>query len=116
MTFYCNGEPIARADDVELEGVDVSDAKVWKDETFTAEVDTSGWTADMWKDVFGLIPIIRCKNCKHFLEDYWEVVDGVPLIVAHEICDFWGNGSKTAEDGWCFMAERRKEGKRNETE
>ena len=51
--------------------------------------------------------IVRCKDCKHFLEDYWAVVNGVPLIVAHEICDFWGDGSKTAEDGWCFMAERK---------
>ena len=42
MTFYCNGEPLGRVDDVELEGIDVSEAKVWKDETFTAEVDTSG--------------------------------------------------------------------------
>ena len=53
--------------------------------------------------------VIRCKDCKHFLENYWAVVDGVPLIVAHEICDFWGGGSKTAEDGWCFMAERKEE-------
>lgn len=69
MTFYLNDEPIGRADDVELEGVDISDLKVWKDETFTAEVDTSEWTADMWRDVFGFIPIIRCKVCKYYANE-----------------------------------------------
>lgn len=54
--------------------------------------------------------VIRCRDCKHFLSDYWEVVNGVPLIVAHEICDFWGDGCKTKEEGWCCAAERRQDG------
>lgn len=70
MTFYLNDEPIRRADDVELEGVDISDLKVWKDETFTAEVDTSGWSKEHWRAIFGFIPIIRCKDCKHHGEQY----------------------------------------------
>lgn len=56
------------------------------------------------------VPVIRCRDCKHFLEDYWEVVNGVPLIAAHEICDFWGDGCKTKEEGWCCVAERRQDG------
>ena len=91
MTFYLNDEPIRRADDVELDGVDVSDLKVWQDETFTTEVDTSGWTADMWRDVFGLIPIIRCRDCRFFSED-WR-------------CLTWHQ--HTVEHGYCYRAERR---------
>jgi len=50
--------------------------------------------------------IIRCRDCKHFRQEVWEKVCGVPLIVAHEICLKWGNGCKTSPDGFCFMAER----------
>jgi len=62
MAFYL--EPIGSIDDIELDGVDISDVKVWKDETFTAEVDTSGWSKEHWQAIFGFIPIIRCKDCK----------------------------------------------------
>lgn len=47
----------------------------------------------------------KCKNCKYFEYDSVAKVDGVPLIVAHEICNKWGNGCKTNEDGYCFMFE-----------
>ena len=50
--------------------------------------------------------IIRCKECKYFKYDYIENVNGVPLIVAHDICLRWGNGVKTLENGYCFLAER----------
>ena len=52
-------------------------------------------------------PIIHCKDCKYFEYDSVSEVDGVPLIVAHEICKKWADGCKTREDGFCFMAERR---------
>lgn len=51
--------------------------------------------------------IVRCKDCKHFEDDHWEKVNGVPLIVSHEICKRWGNGCKTSEDGFCFLGERK---------
>lgn len=47
----------------------------------------------------------HCKDCKYFEYDSWANVDGIPLIVAHEICSRWGNGCKTKEDGYCFMFE-----------
>ena len=100
MTFYCNGEPIARVDDVELEGVDVSDLKVWKDETFTAEVDTSGWSKEQWYTILGVIPVILCKYCVHF--------DGYYCHNKH-----WGDGYGNytppikKEDGFCDWAERK---------
>ena len=53
--------------------------------------------------------VIRCKDCRYFETDHWERVNEIPLIVAHEICTRWGGGCKTAEDGYCFMAERKEE-------
>jgi len=50
--------------------------------------------------------IIQCKECKYYKSDYIENVNGVPLIVAHEICLRWGDGVKTLENGYCFLAER----------
>lgn len=51
--------------------------------------------------------IIRCKDCTYFEYDHVENVDGIPLIVAHEICNRWSDGVKTSESGFCFLAERR---------
>lgn len=47
----------------------------------------------------------KCKNCKYFEYDSMAKVDGIPLIVAHEICNKWGNGGKTSEDGYCYLFE-----------
>ena len=55
------------------------------------------------------VPVVRCRDCKHFDLDHWETINGIPLIVAHEICTFWGGGCKTDADGHCFKAERREE-------
>lgn len=45
----------------------------------------------------------RCKGCKYF--EYNSKIDGLPLIVAHEICKRWGDGCQTKEDGYCFLYE-----------
>ena len=47
----------------------------------------------------------HCKDCKYFEFDSVAKVDGIPLIVAHEICSRWGGGCKTKEDGYCFLFE-----------
>ena len=47
--------------------------------------------------------IVRCKNCQFFETDAWARVNGIPLIVAHNICKKWGDGCKTNPDGYCFM-------------
>lgn len=47
----------------------------------------------------------RCKECKYFEHDSVANVDGIPLIVAHEICNKWGDGCKTKEDGYCYLFE-----------
>ena len=53
--------------------------------------------------------IVRCKDCKYFTLNFVENVDGVPLIVAHEICSFWGDGCKTSQEGFCSYGKRRDE-------
>jgi hypothetical protein len=57
----------------------------------------------------------HCKNCKYFEYDSVAKVDGIPLIVAHEICNKWGNGCKTSEDGYCYMFESKESEVRNDT-
>ena len=47
----------------------------------------------------------HCKDCKYFEYDSMANVDGIPLIVAHEICSKWGDGCKTRENGYCFLFE-----------
>lgn len=47
----------------------------------------------------------RCRQCEHFEYDSMAKIDGIPLIVAHEICSKWGNGCHTWEDGYCHMFE-----------
>ena len=54
------------------------------------------------------VPVVRCKDCVYFDLNHFETVNGVPIIVAHEICTFWGNGCKTRVDGYCSFA--RKDG------
>ena len=56
-----------------------------------------------------VVEVIRCKECKYFNLNKWGKVNDIPLIVAHEICDFWGEGCKTDKDGYCSFAERRED-------
>lgn len=50
--------------------------------------------------------IIRCRDCKHFEYDHSYIIQGVPVL-GHEVCNAWGYGCKTDENGYCFLAERR---------
>lgn len=52
--------------------------------------------------------IIRCKDCKYFEYDHPYIIQGIPVL-GHEVCNAWGGGCKTDENGYCFMAERRAE-------
>ena len=53
--------------------------------------------------------VIRCKDCKHFEHDHAYLIQGIPVL-GHEVCNAWGDGCKTDENGYCFMAERRNDG------
>lgn len=52
-------------------------------------------------------PLPECKNCRFFEYDSVARVDGVPLILGHEVCKKWGDGCKTREDGYCFLFEAK---------
>ena len=56
----------------------------------------------------------HCKDCKYFEYDSVAEVDGIPLIVAHEICKRWGDGCKTRENGYCFLFEPQESGEKHE--
>lgn len=66
---------------------------------------------ELYKAVYDLPPVTpqpgHCKECKYFEYDSVAKVDGIPLIVAHEICSRWGGGCKTKEDGYCFLFESK---------
>lgn len=53
-----------------------------------------------------VVDVVRCKDCKYYELDSWANVNGIPLIVAHQICKRWGYGCKTDENGFCFMGEK----------
>lgn len=50
--------------------------------------------------------LIRCKDCKYFEYDHLYIVQGIPVI-GHLVCNKWGDGCRTDENGFCFMGERR---------
>lgn len=66
---------------------------------------------EIWKEIKALPSVTpkekigHCKDCKYFEYDSVANVNGIPLIVAHEICSRWGDGCKTKEDGYCFLFE-----------
>lgn len=60
-------------------------------------------------------PLPECKDCRFFEYDFVTPVDGVPLILGHELCKKWGDGCKTSEHGYCFLFEA-KEGRNDETD
>ena len=62
-----------------------------------------------------VVEVVRRRECKHFRLDAWRTVNGVPLIVAHEICDLWAGGCKTNPDGYCAWGEQ-KDGSDDETD
>jgi len=54
-----------------------------------------------------VVEVVRCKDCKWYNLNKWAEVDGVQIIVGHEICDFWGGGCKTQKNGYCSYGERK---------
>ena len=52
------------------------------------------------------VKVVRCKDCLHYEQDVWKEVDGVPIIVAHHICDFWNGACYVKPDGFCSFGER----------
>ncbi len=55
-----------------------------------------------------VVEVVRCKDCIHFELDKPYIIQGVPVL-GHEVCNAWGDGCKTDQNGFCFMGERRTE-------
>ena len=102
-----------------IEALEPSGDLISREETLTAFADYVGSGMSMndyealW-DIVAKMPSVKqetktghCKDCKYFEYDSVAKVDGIPLIVAHEICSRWGDGCKTKEDGYCFLYEPR---------
>lgn len=53
-----------------------------------------------------VVEVVRCKDCIHFELDKPYIIQGVPVL-GHEVCNAWGDGCKTDQNGFCFMGERR---------
>jgi hypothetical protein len=114
-----NEDEFWMAFDMAIKALEQKDWKFYYDHGYAqAKRDLQEPKTDTWsiKDVADTLSrhgLIReqepktghCKDCKYFEYDSVAKVDGIPLIVAHEICNKWGNGCKTKEDGYCFMFE-----------
>ena len=59
-----------------------------------------------------LVEVVRCKDCKYFLYDKIYMVEGLPLM-GNLVCEKWGNGCRTDENGYCFMGERKEDAETN---
>ena len=54
------------------------------------------------------VEVVRCKDCKHYLRNKIHVIEGIPLM-CNEVCEKWGGGCRTDENGFCYMGERSEE-------
>lgn len=106
MSNFSSSDCISRREAIDALRKEVEWEYDWKDEQwYYIDADSA---IEVIERLSSAEPeIIRCKDCKHFEYDHIENVNGIPLIVAHEICMRWGEGSKTSENGYCFLAERK---------
>ncbi len=49
--------------------------------------------------------IIKCKDCKYFYKDIWEIIDGQPKITKHNECSKWNN-CQTDPEGFCHKGKQ----------
>lgn len=85
----------------------VNDITKWYYETYRETRPTAIAVIDALEQLPSVqSEIIRCKDCKHFEYDHPYIIQGMPVL-GHEVCNAWGDGCKTDENGYCFMAERR---------
>lgn len=77
---------------------------IYDDESDFKNDFAQGFFADKIRDLKTVTPQLKvghCKDCRYF--EYDSIVSVKPFKVAHEICERWGNGYKTKEDGYCFL-------------
>lgn len=83
-------------------GFDIGNAHFFADETLTVELPAGAFSKEQIAQIMGGVPIIRCKDCKHFEAD----LDGMTMYCANEIMPtvFVCTGQ-----GYCSEAERKEE-------
>lgn len=97
----------------------VLDATVKKNSIWNSITNSKG---ENLEEIISQLPPINsqkpktghCKDCKYFEYNSVAKVDGIPLIVAHEICSRWGDGCKTSENGYCFLFKSKAESEEKE--
>lgn len=52
--------------------------------------------------------IIHCRDCKHYELKRVLLIQDL-TVIRREICHAWGEGCKTDQDGFCFLAERKED-------
>ena len=107
-----SGEKTAEALDMAIKALEQEPCVDAISRQAVMEICNEEWDSDLIVERIGQLPSItpqpktgHCKECKYFEYDSVAKVDGIPLIVAHEICKKWGDGCKTKEDGYCFLFE-----------
>lgn len=51
------------------------------------------------------VPVVRCRDCKHYREHEWIIVTDVS-----DVCHFFGDGVRVEPDGFCKWGVRRTDG------
>jgi CRISPR/Cas system-associated exonuclease Cas4 (RecB family) len=124
--WNCRGKHTTSIDKVKMEQIIRDELSVTQksieceDAVSRKKVEEITWDEPSYTDALNVLTEVRdkvralpsvtqksgkCKNCKYFEYDSVAKVDGIPLIVAHEICNKWGGGCKTSEDGYCYLYE-----------
>lgn len=103
---YVDAEDINNAPTVDAVPVSTLEQIKWERDSFVEQIREIGGEPFAKWDAMDVVKVVRCKDCKHYELDSWAKVNGIPLIVAHNICKRWGEGCKTDENGFCFMGEK----------
>ena len=112
---FCGGKaslmyaPVNAADEIPCWGAYCTKCHTMIGTTLYGRTDfyrTKEEAAEAWNKRAGKEKV-RCCDCKYFDLDHFGNIDGMALIVAHNICTKWGRGCATTPDGFCHLGERR---------
>jgi hypothetical protein len=82
-------------------GIDTHGMKLFSDESFECEIPMDSISKETLAKLIGGVPIIRCKDCKHYYEKEWVVGGG-----SYTAC--WYQAIANAQpDDFCSRAERK---------
>lgn len=82
-------------------GIDTHGMKLFSDESFECEIPMDSISKETLAELIGGVPIIRCKDCKWYIEKEW-IVGGGSYIMCRN-----GSIANAKEDDFCSRAEKR---------